>query len=441
MPDPRRVLLSTAGPGATCSRVVPREEVAEDLRRELGRWLAPDVAPAGLDALTLAGAVTQEVRWVGHHFLDREHLAALAAIRTRHGGRDAFLDAFLDCALDKHDGRYWNRTYLQLPVLELLIDGEHATLDPAALSALLAADIVRHELCAASRGREVAFDGRPDSRTLRTRVRHALRFMTAHLGGGVAVDLLGCVAHEPEAGLPALLAHLPVPPDPLATEWLAVSAHPVSVVHDEYFFMRVLQAHELVFTVIAADVRQAIVALRDGEPAAGLPHLAHATALLDGAGSLFRMVATMRAQAFHTFRDFTQGASAIQSEQYKRFEVLCGPPPPGRIGAAAFDSVPAVQAEARAGHDSLTAAYRDACGRDRRDDAALAAVADGLRTLEDSHHRWKTTHLSLATRMLGDARGSGYTSGVPYLRAWVEHRLFWGLPQIGVTAQRSPVAA
>ncbi len=51
--------------------------------------------------------------------------------------------------------------------------------------------------------------------------------------------------------------------------------------------------------------------------------------------------------------------------------------------------------------------------------------------LEDSHGRWKSTHLTLATRMLGSARGSGDTSGVGYLREWVDHRLFWQLPQIG----------
>ena len=56
-----------------------------------------------------------------------------------------------------------------------------------------------------------------------------------------------------------------------------------------------------------------------------------------------------------------------------------------------------------------------------------------LRTLEDSHRRWKSTHVTLASRMLGEARGSGHTSGVDYLSAWLGHRLFWRLPGIGVT--------
>jgi tryptophan 2,3-dioxygenase len=36
----------------------------------------------------------------------------------------------------------------------------------------------------------------------------------------------------------------------------------------------------------------------------------------------------------------------------------------------------------------------------------------------------------MATRMLGEARGSGYTAGVGYLSQWVDHRLFWALPEI-----------
>ena len=65
-------------------------------------------------------------------------------------------------------------------------------------------------------------------------------------------------------------------------------------------------------------------------------------------------------------------------------------------------------------------------GRSTQED--LATVATLLRTLEESHRRWKSTHVTMATRMLGDARGSGYTSGVGYLSQWVDHRLFWALP-------------
>jgi hypothetical protein len=245
----RPVVLPVAGAGARCATEQGRENAARMLRAELQRWLAG--RPDDLDGLTLARAVTREVRWVGTHFLDPATVADLAAVRGRHAGRDGLLDAFLDCVLAKHDGRYWNRTYLLLPVLELLVEGEGAPLDEVGLAALLAADVVRYELCASRRDKAVSAVDRPDARTLHTRVRQAARFKSANLGIDVATDLLAAVAHDPESGLPEILAHLPVPPAAWAADWLEVTVQPVSTVHDEYFFIRALQSHEMLYAVAA----------------------------------------------------------------------------------------------------------------------------------------------------------------------------------------------
>lgn len=367
-------------------------------------------------ALALARRVTEEVRRVGKHFLPADLVGRLAETRDWHVVQDPYLDAFLSCTLDKHDGRFWNRTYLFLPLLEVIM-AEH-DLEPAYVAQLLAADVVRHEVGTAQRRTEVSSLGRPDPRTLRTRVRHALRFVSP------GVDLAA----------PAK-THLPTPPSEVR-DLLDLTVQPVSTVHDEHFFIRALQAHEMAFTAMNRDVRDAITALRaqDLDLAASL--LEEVVAFMDRNASLFRMVATMRPEAFHAFREFTDGASAIQSEQYKRFEGLCGTPPAARLASPAFASVPAVRAEIVAGQDTLTDAYRDAVRRNRRP-GDLATTADLLQSLEASHRRWKTTHVTLASRMLGDARGSGHTSGVDYLRTWVDHRLFWQLPEIaGVDSAR-----
>jgi tryptophan 2,3-dioxygenase len=381
--------------------------------------------------LVLARLVTHEVRWVGKHFLSLDRLERLAAIRERYGGRSAYLDAFLACILDKHDGRFWNRTYLSLPLIEVVLARDEVL--PSGVAALLAADIVRYELCAAHRLTEVSLVGRPEPRTLRTRLRHSLRFMTAHLGSPASDALLSAITHEPESDLTALLLQLPTPPTAIAGDWLELTVQPVSTVHDEYFFMRVLQAHEMAFTGMSRRMRDAIAAVRDRQFGQATRLLEETAAFMDRNASLFRIVATMRLRAFHTFRVYTDGASAIQSEQYKRFEGLCGLPPAARLRSPAFDSVPRVQAEVSAGQDTMTDAYRDACASGRHA-PELARIAELLRTLEDSHRRWKATHVTLASRMLGDARGSGYTSGVGYLREWLDHRLFWQLPGIRVSS-------
>ena len=121
-------------------------------------------------------------------------------------------------------------------------------------------------------------------------------------------------------------AALPVPPDGVVGEWFAMTAQPVSVVHDEYFFLRALQCHEMVFTGLAGTCwvpRPRCARGTCGRPASSW---AAAVAAFAKAALLFRVVATMRAAAFHAFREFTQGASAIQSEAYKRFEIACGRP-------------------------------------------------------------------------------------------------------------------
>ncbi|KAA1426723.1 hypothetical protein [Nocardioides antri] len=422
---------------SSCAIQVSREAAAAFLSNELDHWLDPSVPPDELDGLVLARLVTHEVRWVGKHFLEADRLERLAAIKKRYDGADPYLDAFLGCILDKHEGRFWNRTYLSLPVLEVIL-AEHDLL-PSGVAALLAADIIRYELCAAHRRTDMSPVGRPEPRTLRTRVRHSLRFMTSHLGGPDSEGLLAAIAHEPESDLPTLLLELPAPPIALAGEWLELTVQPVSTVHDEYFFMRVLQAHEMAFTGISRRMRTAIAALREQELGAAIGLLEEIVAFMDRNASLFRIVATMRYEAFHTFREFTDGASAIQSEQYKRFEGLCGAPPATRLGSPAFDSVPEVLAEVSDGQDTMSDAYRDARTAGRHPEE-LATVATLLRSLEDSHRRWKATHVTLATRMLGDARGSGHTSGVGYLSQWVDHRLFWQLPEIGVTDARRPAA-
>ena len=109
---------------------------------------------------------------------------------------------------------------------------------------------------------------------------------------------------------------------------------PASTVHDEYFFMRVLQAHEMAFAGMNWRMRDAIAALRSDRLDTATRLLEEVVTFMDRNASLFRIVATMRYEAFHTFREFTDGASAIQSEQYKRFEGLCGLPPAGPPGIA-----------------------------------------------------------------------------------------------------------
>lgn len=355
-----------------------------------------------IDALDLVRTASRLVRERGKHALPDRLLDALVRLR---GVEDPFVAALLDCLLDKRDGRFHNRTYLALALMEQIRRDPACGLDPEGMAALLMADVIRFETQASAQppGPDGCPVSRPGPRTLRTRLAHARRFVTA-------------------CGVPDGAA-LPEPA-PAVEEWFAMTAQPVSVVHDEYFFLRALQCHEMVFTGLDERVRAATVALRAGDVAAAAAHASAAASGVERAALLFRVVATMRAEAFHTFRAFTEGASAIQSEAYKRFEIACGRPRAERLHSDAFTNVPRVQAEVSTDADDLTAAYLDA--RPTRG-PAWDQLDAALTALEDRHQRWKLAHHGLAARMLGTAHGSGYTAGVPYLHSCLGHRLFWGL--------------
>ncbi|MEY2228412.1 tryptophan 2,3-dioxygenase family protein [Streptomyces sp. BF23-19] len=405
------------------------------------RWAAIGHAGGGdgdPDGMHLARTVTREVRRGGKHFLPQTLLLRLAEIRSGHAlDRRPHLRAFLDCVLDKHEGRYWNRTYLSLPLLELLVGGTDDVPDPNRMATLLIADVIRFELQAQApvgeprephASRESVDRDPPDPVTLRKRLRHALRFVGHDPGGPEADDLMSRAVHVPGSRWADVAELLPRPTATEAGHWFDVTVQPVYVLHDEYFFIRALQAHEMVFTAIAADVQEAIGALRAGRLAAAADHVDRAAGLLDRASALFRMVATMRPGHFSAFRQFTQGASAIQSEQYKRFEILCGLPTGRRLGSEAFTQVPAVRAEAAdEGHDTVVRAYLDLRRSARFDEAEWNRFRSALGGLEERHQRWKSTHRSLAARMLGGEHGSGGTAGVPYLAECLDNRLFWQL--------------
>ncbi|MFD8888942.1 tryptophan 2,3-dioxygenase family protein [Streptomyces sp. NPDC059566] len=402
---------------------------------EVDRWAASGHVHGVLDGLHLARTVTDEVRRTGKHFLPQPLLHRLGDIQHRHAvDRRPLLQAFLDCMLDKHEGRYWNRTYLSLPLLELLLeasDDPEGVPDPNRMATLLIADVIRFETrtAALSRESEGAVDrDPPDPVTLRKRLRHALRFVADDVGGADAEDLWSQADHVPDSRWAEVADRLPRPTGTEAAHWFDVTVQPVYVLHDEYFFIRALQAHEMIFTAIAAEVRAAIGALRDGRLEAAADHVDRAAGLFDRASALFRMVATMRPGHFSAFREFTQGASAIQSEQYKRFEILCGLPTAPRLRSEAFTHVPSVRAEAEGeGHDTVVRAYLDLRRSVGFTEAEWNRFRSALGGLEDRHQRWKSTHRSLAARMLGDAHGSGYTAGVPYLAECLDNRLFWQL--------------
>ncbi|MFC8850262.1 MULTISPECIES: tryptophan 2,3-dioxygenase family protein [unclassified Micromonospora] len=397
--------------------------------RELTTWRSGVSDPGDFPYSTVLG----EFQRVGKHFVEKELLALLDEIRARVAASPGsaapatrLLRDFLDVALDKWDGRYDYRSYLALPLLRLPCAAGDPVTDPAAdpagtrrdsdrLLLRLVADALAFELAAAAGATTLLPEQRPGPETVAKRCRLGVRAALpalSRLDPARAVD-----DREPAAAAAAL--HALVAADLTGDEEreLRLSMLPVYVTHDEYLFVRVLQAYECVFAGLADELRGTVAALSAGHPTAAADRLAYARDRLATAGPLFSLLATMQPESFRTFREYTGGASAIQSRSYKLMEALCRTPDGSRLDSAAYRSVPEVREWVLAGHPTVDAAYRTAVRAGRLAGADRARVEGEMRAFADAVLGWRRTHHRLATRMLGARPGTGYTEGTPYLAA------------------------
>lgn len=394
------------------------------LSRSLATWAAggrdPDRFPYD--------DVLDEYHRVGKHFVAAQQLAALAAVRdglADDGTRSpaaARLRAFLDVVLDKHDKRYDYVSYTALVVLGLV---DPTTRQPVELPRErtdrllvgLTADALGFEL-----DPHVPLPRmRPDRATVAKRCRLGLRVLAPALD---RLGIAGPSSSDVMAGAAEVVAAVRATQQPADRWLLRVTMLPVDTVHDEYLFIRVLQSFETFFVAMCRQLRLAIDGLDAGRWSAVAAGLDRCAAGFRQAAPLFSLLATMQPVAFRTFRQFTDGASAIQSVAYKTMESLCRRPAPQRLDSVAYYSVPSVRAAVLAGTATVEEALRGAVTTGRLGGADEAAVRKAMGRLAGAYQRWRQTHVRLATRMLGEATGTGYTEGVPYLRSVLGTPLF-----------------
>ncbi|MDQ0364176.1 tryptophan 2,3-dioxygenase family protein [Catenuloplanes indicus] len=368
---------------------------------------------AAVRAWTAAGGefpyrevLTAYRRW-GKALVPNGLLDALSEARPHAG---AGLRALLDVLLDKRDGAYDYRSYLALPLL-----APHLA-DRDLLTVLLVADLMRFELAAAG-DPAVAGDPAgplpvmpPDGGLVDKRLRHGLRVVRPVLAR------LGWTVPVPEPGVRAEARAVWAATDARLRDdqrlMLRCTVLPVDIVHDEYLFIRVLQTFEAAFAALVRDLERVPSALTDGSVSTADRLLRHAAALLREVSPLWSVVATMRVEAFRRFRQWTEGASAIQSRHYKLMESLARRPDDARLGSAAYDHVPEIRELVLTGLPSVDAAYRAATLPPEARAAAGAAMADFAASVDV----WRRTHHRLAVRMLGaETGGTGYTGGASYL--------------------------
>lgn len=386
-------------------------------RSDLAAWRAAGANPGDFPY----DAVVAAIHAVGKHFAAPELLSDLDAVRRdvpRGCPVHRRVARFLDTVLDKFDGRYDNPSYLALEQLGLPgADGcpapRHAAHQRDRLIALLMADVMRFELATAHGCLDLMPELRPGGRVVAKRCRHALRVSLPALERlGIEVetdpdDPIGTALRVSRAVLAGAT--------PAERRTLQLTAIPVSVVHDEYIFIRALQAYETIFALIGVQLAAAVGALTRGEATLAAEALHSAESTLREASGVWSLVATMQPEAFLRFREYTDGASAIQSRSYKRMESLCRRPDADRLDSPAYGSVPEVRARVIAGRPNLDEALRNAIASTLLSPDGHTAVSSAMAAFEAAILKWRKTHCSIAARMLGERRGTGGSEGVRYL--------------------------
>jgi tryptophan 2,3-dioxygenase len=210
-----------------------------------------------------------------------------------------------------------------------------------------------------------------------------------------------------------LVATMGVRVDDYERDALRLSMLPVYTMHDEYVFIRTLQLFETTFATLAVLLQRVLGDLTEGDERSASTGLRDGTLLLTESSPLFSMLATMQVEAFQVFRDFTSGASAIQSRSYKLVESLCRRPDAERLDSAAYTSVPDVRRRVLEGGLTVDDVLDLHLGRPGAGPAP--DVVDAMEAFSAAVLRWRQTHYSLAVRALGQRTGTGYTEGTPYL--------------------------
>ncbi|MDE9367715.1 tryptophan 2,3-dioxygenase [Luteipulveratus sp. YIM 133132] len=247
--------------------------------------------------------------------------------------------------------------------------------------------------------------------------------------------------------------------DYLDLDRLLSAQHPLAQPpqHDELLFIIQHQTSELWFKLVLHELRAARDLLRADELAASLKGLARVKHIQSTLTEQWAVLATLTPSEYAQFRRFLATSSGFQSYQYRAVEFLLGNKsaemvrvfdhdPTARQMLAELLHEPSLYDEfiallARRGLPVPPALLdRDWSRPHTLDDGLVAVIrsvyedphghwdiyetCEELVDLEDNFQFWRFRHLKTVERVIGAARGTGGSSGVPFLRKALELTFF-----------------
>ncbi len=258
----------------------------------------------------------------------------------------------------------------------------------------------------------------------------------------------------------------------LALDQVLGAQHTLSVPpqHDELLFIIQHQTTELWLKLVLHELRSARDLLRADDLAPALKRLARVKHIQRTLTEQWSVLATLTPTEYAEFRGFLSTSSGFQSWQYRAVEFILGNKNADMLQV--FDHDPAAQAvlsELLHGRASTTSSWPTCTGRASHVPAELLdrdwtkahtfnaelvptfthiyehshelwtlyEACEELVDLEDNFQLWRFRHLKTVERTIGSKRGTGGSSGVPFLRRALELTFFPELyavrAEIGVT--------
>lgn len=203
--------------------------------------------------------------------------------------------------------------------------------------------------------------------------------------------------------------------------------------HDELLFIVAHQVYELWFKVLInelVEVRRCI----DADDLHRARHYLRRVRVIEDL--LVQQVATLETMApqdFLLFRSELAPASGFQSVQFREIEFISGLKEPGYLKLE-YDPEDRARLERRLAEPSIQDAYRSLLarralsvedvyrGRDQHPE--LLELSEALLDHDEGFSLWRTRHVHMAERQIGNKPGTGGSTGVSYLQSTLEKRFF-----------------
>ena len=233
--------------------------------------------------------------------------------------------------------------------------------------------------------------------------------------------------------------------------------------HDELLFIIIHQATELWFKLVVHELKAALACVQTDELAQAFKILARVKHIQRLLFDQWNVLETLTPSEYSQFRDTLGQSSGFQSVQYRTVEFLLGNKDPRMVayhthdkaaeaslhdalhGPSIYDAflgllarrglpVPAEVLERdvstpHEAHPGVVEVFRQIYAAPEEHWEAYN-MAEKLVDLEENFSLWRFRHMKVVARVIGFKRGTGGSSGVPFLQKMVHHQFFPELWQV-----------